>query len=207
MARPPRPKHRGRLTRSVVDPAAVFLPAEPRKGRSLAVTVRQKKKKEKETKKKVLRDAPNHGFRNPSFSQAKSRFSAKNGHFLTRLRGGSRGSAAEAGFEPGGVKNTKNWGKTSLFARSDWEFPIKTAFFRLRALRAGPSNFFCPTWFSDFRARGLQKRVLQNDRCKKGAWSQQARILQNACFPAGFFGEAWVSRGQNHEKLRKKYIF
>ena len=50
---------RGRLTRSVVDPAALLRNAKPLTGRD-----GETKKKKKRKNKQVLRDAPNRGFEN-----------------------------------------------------------------------------------------------------------------------------------------------
>ena len=134
---------RGRLTRSVVDPAA--------QSRSLAVTERQKKKEKK--KKTSSKGCAEPGFRKPANFLGETPFFFENGLLVQAWRGGPRASAAEAGCEPEGVKNTKNWGKMPSFGGSTCKFPHKTAIFASKAIWPNPPNFFFPSRICDFPVR------------------------------------------------------
>ena len=139
---------RGRLTRSVVDPAALLRNAKPLTGRD-----RETKKKRKKEEKKSSKGCAEPGFRKPANFLGETAFFLENGLLVQFLRGGPRGSAAEAGCEPQGVKNTKNWGKMLSFEASTCKFPYKTAFFAYKAIWPNPPNFFSPSRICVFPVR------------------------------------------------------
>ena len=81
---------RGRLTRSVVDPAALLRNAKPLTGRD-----RETKKKKK--KKKSSKGCAEPGFRKPANFLGETAFFLENGLLVQCLRGGAPGVGGRGG--------------------------------------------------------------------------------------------------------------
>ena len=111
--------------------------------------------------------------------------------------GGAGGSAAEAGCEPQGVKNAKNWGKMSSFGASTCKFPYKTAIFGYKAIWPNPPNSFFPTWFCDFPARGRQKGPCEKTKLEEGTCEQKPYYAENLRFARVFWTDLRIQGVQN----------
>ena len=135
----PSPQMRGRLTRSVVDPAAVLL---RNASRSLAVMVRQKNQKKKE-KKKSSKGCAEPAFPKPANFLGEIAFFAKNVRFVQLLGGGPQGSAAGAGFSEGGQKHQK-MGRNRPFRHVRLKISNRNAVFLSRGLPGRTSQLFLP---------------------------------------------------------------
>ena len=101
---------RGRLTRSVVDPAA--------QSRSLAVTERQKKKRKKE-KKTSSKGCAEPGFRKPANFLGETPFFFENGLLVQAWRG-APGVGGRGGMRAGEGQKHQKLGKNAQF----WGFDL-----------------------------------------------------------------------------------
>ena len=121
----PSPLMRGRLTRSVVDPAAALL---RNASRSLAVMVRQKNQKKKE-KKKSSKGCAEPAFPKPANFLGEIAFFCQNRPFRAGPEGGGGpGVGGSGGIFRGGSKTPKNGKKSSFSACPIGNFQSKRCF-------------------------------------------------------------------------------
>ena len=151
---------RGRLTRSVVDPAALLRNAKPLTGRD-----RETKKKRKKEKKKSSKGCAEPGFRKPANFLGETPFFFKNGLPVQGKRGGAGGRRQRRDVSRRGQKTPKTGEKCPVLRLRPVNSHIKLQFLFTRRSGRTLRTRFPPPGSAIFRS---EARPVDAKRCRSG---------------------------------------
>ena len=188
---------RGRLTRSVVDPAALLRNAKPLTGRD------RETKKKKKRKKKSSKGCAEPGFRKPANFLGETAFFLENGLLVQFLRGGPGGRRQRRDVSRRGSKTPKTGEKCSVLGLLPVNSHIKLRFLLTRRSGRTLRTFFTTLESAFFRSDAAKKEFARKPSFKK-AYLSESRNMLKMCISRAFFAPISKSKGSKTPKTGEK---